>query len=418
LRENMKRNRLLVAVASALLVAAVLPASISADVNAPITGAIFTTGNPPDCTPVNMNTQYSSKEDVYLNGGPLGGTNFVAGTYWVQVTSPGGTVLGESTSATFAVGSDGKSVKGCDQLWSLVKSASYTFATEGYDDTINPGGVYIVAVCGDSSFAPRVCKYDAFKVEGGGNEQDTDTLVAKKYYDADGSGLYTAGDTWLSGWQVTLKTNTDVAIGTAFTEASWSLDVGTYKVTESMPNEAGWINSDPGDGTFTKSGTVAADATTTLIFGNYCRFQGVGARTIGYWKTHQAATTELLPITTLYSPVTVSSWNDAYGILNGASSKDANVMLKAQLLGALLNVKADPTLGTAYVAGTGMTVNQIISGAQAFLVTNGALNLTKGSATRDTAIYWKNLLDGINNSNEGTGSFVINPTACTYTFGS
>jgi hypothetical protein len=156
----------------------------------------------------------------------------------------------------------------------------------------------------------------------------------------------------------------------------------------------------------------------SVSFGNYCTYNGVGARTIGYYKTHTTETTALLPVT-LYGTVTVTTYTQVTAILVGATSKDANVMLKAQLLGAVLNVKQSSSFGTAYIPQYGETVNQIIADAQAFLVLHGSENLTKASANRTTALALETKLDAINNSTESNsgGITLIMPTACSYTFG-
>src|SRR5438046_9239489 len=58
----------------------------------PLPGAIFTTDS--ICSGVDLNI-YASKDDVYLNGGPAhpGAASLPDGSYYVQVTNPGGDVL-------------------------------------------------------------------------------------------------------------------------------------------------------------------------------------------------------------------------------------------------------------------------------------------------------------------------------------
>src|SRR5207249_11449733 len=70
--------------------------------SAPVSGAIFTTNS--TCTGVNLNI-YASKDDVYLDGGPAhpGAAGLPDGDYWVQVTEPGGKVLGRSSYAVVRV---------------------------------------------------------------------------------------------------------------------------------------------------------------------------------------------------------------------------------------------------------------------------------------------------------------------------
>src|SRR5437773_8566930 len=62
----------------------------------PLPGAIFTTL--PDGSVVNANTQYTSKCQVYLDGGPgpnapAGAAGLPAGSYYFQVTDPSGKKL-------------------------------------------------------------------------------------------------------------------------------------------------------------------------------------------------------------------------------------------------------------------------------------------------------------------------------------
>jgi hypothetical protein len=66
-----------------------------------VTGAIFTTL--PDCSTTNGNTQYTARTEVYLNGGPQGGTALKDADYYVRVVEPDGTILGTSPSANYTV---------------------------------------------------------------------------------------------------------------------------------------------------------------------------------------------------------------------------------------------------------------------------------------------------------------------------
>ncbi|MPZ98013.1 MAG: hypothetical protein GEU80_01535 [Dehalococcoidia bacterium] len=126
---------------------------------APFHGAIYTTTDA--CTTVNENVGYTSKLDVFLNGGPQGGSprGLPDGNYWVRVTEPNGTVLGESTSANATVSGG---VLDCDRLWDLVMKESD--GSQGYDDTSNNGGEYKAWLCQTNAFSPSSCKTDNFKV--------------------------------------------------------------------------------------------------------------------------------------------------------------------------------------------------------------------------------------------------------------
>ena len=65
---------------------------------APLTGAIFTTGASCDGTNINI---FTSKTDVYVDGGPAhqGAAGLPDGFYYIQVTEPGGALLGTSVAA-------------------------------------------------------------------------------------------------------------------------------------------------------------------------------------------------------------------------------------------------------------------------------------------------------------------------------
>jgi hypothetical protein len=210
------------AAALVLPLLAVLPIQAANASNHP-TGAVSTTDNPnfsgPDgytnqaclngqpghTTPaVNCNI-YNDKRDVWLSGLPVQAA-LGAGTYFFSVQVPGGQPdpndagaknLSDTTCAPYtcpASNADGSAIPSGD-LWT---NREFTVDGSGnisylgthqfdppitgnneiqlfpYDDTTNPGGVYILAVCevpsspssGDG--APGVnasnCKYDAFKV--------------------------------------------------------------------------------------------------------------------------------------------------------------------------------------------------------------------------------------------------------------
>ncbi|MEO7724791.1 MAG: hypothetical protein ABIU29_08920 [Chthoniobacterales bacterium] len=133
---------------------------------APLPGAIFSTDS--TCSGVNLNI-YSSKDDVYLDGGPAhpGAASLPDGSYYVQVTNPSGSlVLGSSVGSgnqtPFVV--LGGEPQGCYQLSAILNSASSGYTTPGYDDTDNPGGEYKVWVSTDSTFVNNSTKTDNFKV--------------------------------------------------------------------------------------------------------------------------------------------------------------------------------------------------------------------------------------------------------------
>ncbi|HEV3200059.1 MAG TPA: hypothetical protein VGZ73_19275 [Bryobacteraceae bacterium] len=170
----------------------------------PVTGAIFTTDV--NGSIVNANTQYATKCDVYLNGGPgkhapAGAAGLPSGDYYFQVTDPNGhTLLSTDVVANrrFHVSTSGvidaytgtggpPHPTGIDQdeasLGAITIRLANTTCPSDYLDTPNNGGVYKVWVTpvtdfvGDPNsvdntcssgcyhgFVPSKTKTDNFKV--------------------------------------------------------------------------------------------------------------------------------------------------------------------------------------------------------------------------------------------------------------
>jgi hypothetical protein len=118
------------------------------------TGSIKTTDVDGNAVDGNI---YTFKTDVYV-----GGENLPEGSYYVQVTTPNGDLLGKTQTASETVGADG--ILPRVQLWSILSKASDN--TQGYDNTTNPGGEYKVWVSTDSTFPNNESKKDNFKVAG------------------------------------------------------------------------------------------------------------------------------------------------------------------------------------------------------------------------------------------------------------
>jgi len=135
---------------------------------------------------VNCNI-YAAKDDVFLTGTPSS-ASLGAGTYFFAVLSPGGQPDpndGSAKNLSSPVDAATNREFSSDGAGNITPLNSSTHAFDPrfggliqlapYDDTGNPGGVYILAVCkisdtpddAQSSVAPvdpRDCKYDAFKV--------------------------------------------------------------------------------------------------------------------------------------------------------------------------------------------------------------------------------------------------------------
>jgi hypothetical protein len=146
----MKRNifKILV-ITMALGLALVLAVPVFAD-----TGSIKTTDIDGNAVDGNI---YTFKTDVYVSG-----ENLPAGSYYVQVTTPDGDLLGKTQTASVTVGSDG--ILARVQLWSILSKASDS--TQGYDNTTNAGGEYKVWVSQNVDFPNNESKKDNFKVAG------------------------------------------------------------------------------------------------------------------------------------------------------------------------------------------------------------------------------------------------------------
>jgi hypothetical protein len=143
---------------------------------------------------INCNT-YVTKPDVYVNGGPSGGNGLADGEYFFAVLAPGcqnGGFL-EGANGNLSDTTEGTETAGCSDegLGEGDAVSERTFSVKGgvissysgghttgtdanghtiislapYDDTPNPGGVYILAICPVGATTPAPCKFDAFKVK-------------------------------------------------------------------------------------------------------------------------------------------------------------------------------------------------------------------------------------------------------------
>jgi len=162
-----------------------------------VSGAGFTTTNPAvDPADVCQNGNpgvncniYGGKDYVWLNGGP-GPAQPGAGTYFFAVLEPGGQPdpndLGNKNLSIFDSYAD--RTFSIDDAGTISYSGPHAFNSNKirlmpYDDTTNPGGVYILAICSLAQgypISPKDCKYDAFKVKVGEEETPPVDLVVTK----------------------------------------------------------------------------------------------------------------------------------------------------------------------------------------------------------------------------------------------
>lgn len=390
---------------------------------APLPGAIFTTDS--TCSGVDLNI-YTSKSDVYLDGGPQGnGPSLPAGSYYVQVTEPNGALLGTSVGAInpapFVVASDGTT--SCLQLSNvLIKNSDHSV---GYDDTTNPGGEYKVWVSKDPAFPNDGSKTDNFKVN---TPAQPVGISGVKFYDVNLNGVQDLGEPGINAWFVDLfklntttnlyefasddNTHTDPITQVVGTYSFQNLDPsGTYGVCEVIPSAAPvWVPTT----TLSASGLTPP---ATVNFGNVCLGADSGL-TLGFWsnKNGQALETasDLCLLDTLnlvngagaaFDPILgcpsptstqLSSGKTALrSWLLSATATNMAYMLSAQLTGMELNTlhgqnPADTlfiganTAAACSAAGVTVTLvnpNGFTTVANLMTAANNALGVSGGNST-------------------------------------
>src|SRR4030095_12022227 len=100
------------------------------------------------------------------------------------------------------------------------------------------------------------------------------------YYDANANGIKDGTEIYLVGWKFRIQDGIDFI---RFTPINLVLVPDTYTITEFMPIQTNWFNTDPGDGTLQKSVTLADGDNKTVEFGNLCVGAG-GGLTLGFWS--------------------------------------------------------------------------------------------------------------------------------------
>lgn len=442
--------------------AAAVTMILAGGAGAVVAGAGFTTNDPSidgnagclngpaSATPrVNCNL-YGSKSFVWINGGPTGGQNSLTdGTYFFAVLDPGGQKdpndgtdgnLSDADPTTLTPGGDAYqdrefTVSGGKIATFIGSAAHATDATYTdpnglfinlmpYDDTTNPGGVYILAICQlsttqeaapiDGTVTPSACKYDAFKAPLSSCTVNCEpapfgAISGRKYYDSDLSGTFTAGDIPIPGWNIDYwDGSSDTLVTDGNGEFSVTLSGDTYSFAEEHPtNTTGapfnlplWLqtgntslqtSSSGGDSAalsnFVYTITHTDDGSTSDVdFGNVC-LGGGGGLTLGFWSNkngqalENAADFTMLTALNLRNPngsdrnftdtlaknkTALNQW------LLGASATNMANMLSAQLAAMELNVAHGKVTGTSnvFVGGTingFMTVNDLMAEANRVL---------------------------------------------------
>jgi hypothetical protein len=385
----------------------------------PLSGAIFTTDS--TCSGVDLNI-YSSKDDVYLDGGPThpGAAGLPDGSYYVKVTEPDGTLLGTSVGSgneTPVVVSGGEFLS-CYQLSAILIKASD--GSPGYDSTTNPGGEYKAWVSSVSTFDNDSSKTDNFKVRESPEPPPTATLRVRKFYDANANGAYDTGEVYLNGWKVNIH---DGINWDRYTPVNTILDPDTYVVSEYAPLESNWMATLGGPFTV----ILNAGDDTTVTFGNLCVGAG-GGLTLGFWSNRNGqalfGSDDLALMISLnlrnasganFDPANYAGFRT--WILNATATNMA-YMLSAQLAAMELNVLNGKVNGTALIYAPGATsanslgfatVNAVMAEANTELGLHG--NTVAAGATRTYQEALKNALDRANNNLN-----FVQGSACPFSF--
>jgi hypothetical protein len=424
---------------------------------------------------INCNN-YDAKIDVYMSGGP-DHAGLTAGDYYFAVLTPG------SQNGGFAEGANGNlsdtttggttgdngtgdpiscrtfSVSGHEidpayvsnscahAIGSQPNSSRFIIGLAPFDDTDNPGGVYILAICQVGAASPSQCKYDAFRIAEG--DHHFGSISGTKYYDANADGILDNGEVGIPGWQINLTDSVNQTLPTDtngnFTFSNLVQDTYTLKeiqatnqvcVTEiiggvsTLVCSPAWIqsgntqsqaSSSNGQSTITLNNFVYTvnladeDDVTGVNFGNVCVGAG-GGLTIGFWSNKNGgklitAGNDRLFLDGLnlrnadgsnFDPTTLAAFQK--WLLNAKATNMA-YMLSAQLAGMELNVRHGFVNGDALIYAPGTisanssgfaTVNAVMSEANNELGLHG---LTKsGSPYRSYQEALKNALDRANNN--------------------
>ena len=407
----------------ALMLAAVSLAATGAFTAGPNTGAIFTTDV--SCAGTNVNI-FTTKEDVFLDGGPAhpGAAGLPDGYYYVQVTEPGGTLLGTSVGSGNPTPAHvtGGEFDVCYQLSAILFKASDP-SSPGYDTTTNGGGEYKVWVSKDSTFAGGETKTDNFKVK---PTVVTDGILnVIKFYDANANSDNDDGQL-ITGWKIRIQDGIDII---RFTPVSVVVDPDDYVVTEGDPAETNWVHTT----TNPVNVTINAGDNKTVEFGNLCLGPG-GGHTLGFWSNKNGQATmndggSLVPELNLLDSQCLrnasgtdtnfaGNYTNFRNWLLGATATNMSYMLSAQLAAMELNIEAGFVApgaliyapGTNSANGLGFaTVGAVVAEAEAELCLHATA--FAGDPNRSYQEALKNALDKANNN-----LTFVQPTPCPFTF--
>ena len=190
--------------------------------------------NGPDPDPVNCNL-YGDAEYVWLNAGPTGAA-LAAGEYFFAVLAPGGqSDPNDGSPSLLSTTPRSERTFSVDALGALTYTGTHDFDDPGNKVRLMPfsqsaNGVHILAICAlpadDGDAVAHDCKFDAFKVQQGGEDPNEVNAVFQgtKFNDTNGNGLFDTGETGIAGWGITIYSvdGSDVrtVAGTTATDAN------------------------------------------------------------------------------------------------------------------------------------------------------------------------------------------------------
>lgn len=257
-----------------------------------------------DGTFVNVN-RYSSKDAVYLNGGPQNQNHTLPdGMYYFQVTGPSGNDLLSTDPAAcrqiivfggVVAGVDGPS---CQHPTGIPQAdGSVPVKLAPFNTTPNPGGNYkawLIKQGGNTSvaadgihinFQNSNAKQEVFRVEEvpcTSNCGPTVTIGGKNFYDVNENGAFDSGEDAVEGVKILVLADNITTILTTNAAGIWSTSVPTgseFMILQFLPftgpsGEPGsyWQQTSPladSEGLRRYLGTANADL-AILNFGNIC----------------------------------------------------------------------------------------------------------------------------------------------------
>jgi hypothetical protein len=336
----------------------------------PDIGAVFTTVNenkdgPDHCKngqpDINCNI-YDGKQFVWMSGGPAT-AGLADGSYFFAVLDPGGQQDPNDGSAKNLSSPHDTYL---DRSFSISNGVVTNLGTHDFDnnkirlmdynDTSNPGGEYVMAVCAlppvGSQADPSACKYDAFKVQAPDVVHGKPLVVTK-----DAAGSYTDTFKW------------DIAKDVDKTKVEQSGSDATFHYTVSATHDAGTISDVQVKGTIEVSNPNVdasnnivpvsnVDVTDTLSDGTVCSVVGGSNVTLTEAKTAFAYTCDLTgkPQGQLDNTVT-AVWGDqnlsSGAVLDGSSANFtfSSISFQANNVDESVNVtdSVEGVLGTVSV---------------------------------------------------------------------